>query len=74
MSDKVFSTSRYYPVEIYFSRERNVYIAIAPDLDGCSAGGDTRMGAVGAIERNMKAWIEAAKRTGYPIPEPKVRS
>jgi predicted RNase H-like HicB family nuclease len=71
---EILSTSRYYSVEIFFSREDNAYIAIAPDLPGCSSLGDSRIGAARSIGYAIRAWIAAAKKAGNPIPEPREKA
>ena len=43
-NDKPVAHSTLYPVAIFWSDEDNVYIAIAPDLEGCSAGGGNGSG------------------------------
>jgi predicted RNase H-like HicB family nuclease len=60
----------HYPTHIFWSVEDRAFIAIAPDLPGCSAVGDTRTEALAELENAIEAWCEAAKRAGNPIPEP----
>ena len=61
-----------YPLEVFWSDEDEGCIAIAPDLSGCSAWGKTEADALGEIHHAMKAWLEAAKKAGNPIPTPAV--
>lgn len=61
-----------YPLEVFWSDEDEGYIAIAPDLPGCSAWGETEAIALGEIHHAVEAWLEAAKKTGNPIPAPTV--
>jgi len=37
---------QHYPIQVFWSNEDNAYIAIAPDLAGCSAGGATEFEAI----------------------------
>ena len=59
-----------YPVDIFYSDEDEGFIALAPDLPGCSAFGATRADAANEIQGAICAWIEAAEKAGNPIPEP----
>ena len=59
-----------YPLEVFWSDEDEGYIAIAPDLPGCSAWGETATEALAEIQPAVEAWLEAAKKAGKPIPVP----
>lgn len=59
-----------YATEIFWSDEDEGYIAIAPDLPGCSAFGETMAEAATEIEDAVSAWIEAAQAAGNPVPHP----
>lgn len=59
-----------YPAQIFFSEDDCGYIATAPDLPGCSAFGRTQQEALAELAPAIKAWIEAARSAGNPIPEP----
>jgi predicted RNase H-like HicB family nuclease len=59
-----------YPVDIFYSDEDEGFIALASDLPGCSAFGETRADAANEIQGAIYAWIEAAEKAGNPIPEP----
>lgn len=63
-----------YPVEIFYSAEDAGFIAIAPDLPGCSAFGESRAEAADEIVSAMVAWLCASLKAGNPIPEPSARS
>ena len=67
--NKVADVSRY-PIEVFYSDEDGGFIAIAKDLPGCSAFGKTQAKAVAEIQDAIKAWQEAAKAAGNPVPEP----
>jgi predicted RNase H-like HicB family nuclease len=59
-----------YPARIFWSIDDQAFIAIAPDLRGCSAVGDTQAEALAELRDAIAAWCEAAKAAGNPIPEP----
>jgi predicted RNase H-like HicB family nuclease len=59
-----------YPVILYRSLEDDGYIAIAFDLSGCSAYGDTPELALGNICTAIDLWLEAAQKEGRKIPAP----
>jgi predicted RNase H-like HicB family nuclease len=62
-----------YEVIIYWSNEDDAFLAEVPELPGCMADGQTYQEALANAEVVMKEWIETAKETGKPIPEPKGR-
>ena len=63
-----------YAVEFFWSDEDEGFIAVVPDLPGCSAFGETRAAAAAEIEDAIAAWMEAAHAAGNPIPAPSPRS
>ena len=62
-----------YHINIFYSEEDEGYIADIPDLEACSAFGDTPAEALVQVELAKTAWLEAAQAEGKPIPEPKYR-
>jgi predicted RNase H-like HicB family nuclease len=42
-----------------------------PDLQSCSAFGDTPAEALAEVEKAMEAWLAVARKDGLPIPEPR---
>ncbi len=62
-----------YHINIFFSDEDGGYIADIPDLQACSAFGDTTEQALSEVERAKTAWLAAARETGKPIPSPQYR-
>ena len=62
-----------YHINIFYSDEDEGYIADIPDLQACSAFGSTPEEALREVEQARKAWIEAAKAEGKPIPKPSYR-
>jgi len=63
-----------YSIEILFSHEDEGYIAVAPDLPGCSAFGETEEEALAEIKNAISLWIETVEKEGKGIPEPSNRS
>jgi predicted RNase H-like HicB family nuclease len=62
-----------YHINIFYSEEDGGYIADIPDLDSCSAFGETAEQALVEVEQAKRAWLEAARQAGKPIPEPRYR-
>jgi predicted RNase H-like HicB family nuclease len=55
---------------VFWSDDDDGFIAIAPDLPGCSAFGKNQAEALTELQDAIAAWIEAAKAVGNPVPEP----
>ena len=62
-----------YHSNIFYSEEDGGYIADIPDLEACSAFGDTPEQALAEVERAKAAWLAAARAQGKPIPPPRYR-
>ena len=62
-----------YHINIFYSEEDSGYVADIPDLESCSAFGASPEQALAELEIARKAWIEAARQAGKPIPEPRYR-
>jgi predicted RNase H-like HicB family nuclease len=62
-----------YHINIFYNEEDGGYIADIPDLDSCSAFGETPEQALKELEIAKKAWLEAARQAGNPIPLPRYR-
>ncbi|WP_447974775.1 type II toxin-antitoxin system HicB family antitoxin [Nitrospira sp. Kam-Ns4a] len=62
-----------YHINIFYSEEDGGYIADIPDLESCSAFGRTPEEALAQVEQAKAAWLDAARATGKPIPEPRYR-
>ncbi len=63
-----------YHINISYSDEDGGYIADLPDLDSCSAFGETAAEALAELESAKAAWLEAARVEGKPIPPPRYRA
>jgi predicted RNase H-like HicB family nuclease len=61
---------RDYHINIFHSDEDGGYIADIPDLEACSAFGDTPDKALAEVEVAKTAWLDAARQAGKPIPKP----
>ena len=64
---------RDYHINIFYSEDDAGYIADIPDLESCSAFGDTPDEALHEVQRAKELWMEAARAEGKPIPSPKYR-
>jgi len=61
-----------YPIEVFWNDEDEAYIAVVPDLPGCSAVGDSEEEALNEAQDAMAAWLQAAKKAGREIPSPSI--
>jgi len=59
-----------YHINIFYSEEDGGYIADIPDLESCSAFGETPEQALAEVERAKEIWLAAARSAGKPIPPP----
>lgn len=62
-----------YHINIFYREEDGGYIADIPDLESCSAFGNSPEEAVAELTKAKTAWLEAARAAGKPIPEPRYR-
>lgn len=63
-----------YAIEIFYSEEDEGFIAIVPELPGCSAFGRTEEDALKEVKIAMQLWLETAKEIGREVPAPQKRS
>jgi predicted RNase H-like HicB family nuclease len=63
-----------YAIEIFYSEEDEGFIAVVPELPGCSAFGETEEQALKEVKIAMSLWLETAKEIGREIPVPQKRS
>lgn len=59
-----------YTIEIFWSDDDQGYIAIAPELPGCNAFGETQEEALHEIQDAISAWLEACQSSGEQLPKP----
>ncbi len=62
-----------YHINVFYSEDDEGYIADIPDLEPCSAFGETPEEALAEVLRVKEAWLEGAREKGMPIPEPRYR-
>ena len=62
-----------YHINIFWSDEDEGYIADIPDLQHCSAFGDTPEEALSEVLIAKGLWLEVAEEEGIPIPVPSYR-
>lgn len=62
-----------YHVNVFYSEEDEGYIADIPELRHCSAFGKTPEEALLEALKAKKAWLEAARASGKPVPIPQFR-
>jgi predicted RNase H-like HicB family nuclease len=63
-----------YPKKVFWSEEDEGYIAIAPDLPGSSAFGESEGEALQELDEVIAGWIAATKAVGNPVPPPSTPS
>lgn len=61
-----------YHVNIFYSDEDGGYIADIPDLEGCSAFGNTAEEALKELSVAKRAWLEAAETPPPPRYKPAI--
>ena len=62
-----------YHINIFCSDKDEGYIADIPDLQHCSAFGETPAAALAEVLTAKKAWLAAARANKKPIPKPLYR-
>jgi predicted RNase H-like HicB family nuclease len=62
-----------YSIQIFYSEEDEGYIAIVPELSGCSAFGETREKALEEVKIAMKLWIKVAEEDKELLPYSKIK-
>jgi predicted RNase H-like HicB family nuclease len=60
-------------IDLFWSDADSAWVADVPDLQSCSAFGDTPAEALAEVEAAMEAWLAVAQEDGLPIPEPRYR-
>lgn len=59
-----------YRKEVFHSAEDEGFVAVAPDLPGSSAFGESEAEAIAELNRAIPAWIAACRAAGNPVPPP----
>lgn len=60
----------HYPIKVFYSEEDKGFIAVAPDLPGCSAFGETEGEAIQQLKTAEELWLKTAKKERRKIPKP----
>lgn len=60
--------------EIVIYREEDYWVAECPELIGCATHGDTRTEAFEKINELLPIWLQSARESKFPFPEPKARA
>jgi len=63
----------HYHINLFWSDDDGCWIADVPDLQYCSAHGDTPDEAIASIQEAVALWLETASECDLPIPEPRYR-
>jgi predicted RNase H-like HicB family nuclease len=59
-----------YAIEIFYSAEDEGFIAVVPELSGCSAFGVSEEEALDEVKVAVELWLETAEKDGREIPKP----
>jgi predicted RNase H-like HicB family nuclease len=59
-----------YHINLFWSEPDGAWVADVPDLQSCSAFGDSPAEALAEIEQAIEAWLAMAREDGLPIPKP----
>lgn len=62
-----------YEVIIWWSARDARYVAEVPELEGCTADGESLREVAGAVEESINRWIAARRESGQEIPKPRGR-
>jgi predicted RNase H-like HicB family nuclease len=60
-----------YAIEIFYSEADEGYIAVVPELSGCTAFGENEEDTLSEIKIAIDLWLETAAKEGIKIPIPK---
>ena len=60
-----------YQVVVWWSQSDNAFLAMAPELAGCIADGETRDAALAMLDEVIDLWLETARDEGWQAPAPK---
>lgn len=61
-----------YEIDIAYSEEDGAFVARIPDMPFAGGHGDTQEEALAMAKAAIRAYIETARETGKPIPEPTI--
>jgi predicted RNase H-like HicB family nuclease len=61
-------------IELFWSDEDSAYVAVVPDLPGCSVVGPTPEEAPREVRDAIEAWSDACRASGDVVPEPSAKT
>ena len=64
---------RKYHIDVFYSEDDGSFIANIPDLEYCSAFGETPQDVLREVLIAQELWLESARENGIKIPEAKYR-
>jgi len=64
---------RDYHINVFYSEEDHGYIADIPDLDACSAFGETPEEALQEVLKAKELWLATARAEKKPVPPARYR-
>ncbi|OGR88297.1 MAG: hypothetical protein A3J74_10955 [Elusimicrobia bacterium RIFCSPHIGHO2_02_FULL_57_9] len=67
---KSHNIKHHYEMKVSWSDEDGEWIAMAPELPGCSASSDKPDAALKELETAIDLWLESREESGWPIPKP----
>jgi predicted RNase H-like HicB family nuclease len=59
-----------YQTTIHWCNQSQAFVATVPELPGCTARGSSLNEALVNAHQAMCTWLDAARNSGAPIPEP----
>ena len=59
-----------YERKVFYSKEDRGWIAVAPEIPGCSAFGKTSERALRELDTAIELWLETAKSKKWSAPKP----
>ena len=62
-----------YHINVFWSDDDDCYVADIPDLEYCSAFGDSPQEAMEQVLIAKKLWVESAQAEGKAVPSPRYR-
>jgi predicted RNase H-like HicB family nuclease len=62
-----------YELVVSWSDEDSVFVVDVPELAGCTAHGNTPTEAVANAQEAIALWLDVARESGCPVPEPRGR-
>lgn len=64
----------HYHIDLFWYEPDGCWIANVPDLQSCSAHGETPEEALAEVQVAMQGWLEVARESGKTVPEAQYRA